>query len=92
MGLLGYREKTQHSYLIVLKLLTLQVLLAYNLLHVSGKQGGGGSPAFCRHCSKSASAAAAKSGKKQQALLNEGYFRILGKTCLFRLKTQVKIV
>ena len=25
--------------------------------------GGGGSPAFCRYCSKSASAAAAKSGK-----------------------------
>ena len=32
--------------------------------------GGGGSPAFCRHCSKSASAAAAKSGKKRQALLD----------------------
>ena len=32
------------------------------------KGGGGGSPAFCRHCSKSASAAAAKSGKKRQAL------------------------
>ena len=52
----------------------------------------GGSPAFCRHCSKSASAAAAKSAKNRQALSNEVNFRIFGKACLFRLKTIVKIV
>ena len=40
------------------------------------ERGGGGSPAFCRHCSKSASAAAAKSGKKRQILLNLGNYRI----------------
>ena len=32
------------------------------------------------------------SGKKRQALLNYGDYRILDKTCLFRLKTILKIV
>ena len=53
-----------HCVLLMNNLISQLGIIIGGYIYDRGKCGwGGGSPAFCRHCSKSASAAAAKSGK-----------------------------